>query len=230
MESPEGRIRFGDASLNLAAGRIAVGYAMLASLATALALALQDGVPWEHPEPWLELSMGAALGMSAGLGLALALVLILATRICVNRFDWARSLHVELRPVAHGLSNSRIVLIAGFSSLGEELLFRGLLQPWLGLVLAALLFGAVHQIPGPSRWVWVGWATVVGFALGAMFSATGSLLGPMLAHAVINAVNLAYLRDHEPVIMGPATKSVDGNVRAWAAGRGTGRSVDHGKG
>ncbi|MBW2527403.1 MAG: CPBP family intramembrane metalloprotease [Deltaproteobacteria bacterium] len=198
MEPPEGRIRFGDASLNLAAGRIAVGYALLASLATALALALQDGVPWEHPEPWLALSTGVALGLSGGLGLALALILILATRVCVHRFGWARGLHVELRPVARGLTNSRIVLIAGFSSLGEELLFRGLLQPWLGLVLASLLFGVVHQLPGSSRWVWVAWATVVGFALGAIFSLTGSLLGSLVAHAVINAINLAYLRDHEP--------------------------------
>ena len=31
------------------AGRIAVGYAVLASLAVALAVALRDGVPWMHP-------------------------------------------------------------------------------------------------------------------------------------------------------------------------------------
>lgn len=199
MEPPSGRSRFADASLNLAAGRIAVGYALLASLATALALALQEGVPWEYPDPWLVLGTGASLGMSAGLGVALALLLILGTRVCVNRFGWARALHLELRPVASGLANSRIVLIAGFSSLGEELLFRGLLQPWLGLVLAAVLFGVVHQIPGRSRWVWVSWATLVGLALGAIYSLTGSLLGPLLAHAIINAVNLAYLRDHEPL-------------------------------
>jgi membrane protease YdiL (CAAX protease family) len=52
---------------------------------------------------------------------------------------------------------------------------------------------------GPSRWVWAGWATVVGLMLGAIFALTGSLVGPLLAHAVINAANLAYLRDHDPV-------------------------------
>jgi hypothetical protein len=36
-------------------------------------------------------------------------------------------------------------------------------------------------------------------AFGAIFAATGSLLGPLLAHAVINAVNLIYLRDHDPL-------------------------------
>ena len=38
------------------AGRIAVGYALLASLAVGLALALRDGVPWQSPDPWLTLS------------------------------------------------------------------------------------------------------------------------------------------------------------------------------
>ena len=77
--------------------------------------------------------------------------------------------------------------------------FRGLLVPIVGVVPPALLFGLVHQMKGPSRWVWAGWATVVGLMLGAVFALTGSLVGPLLAHAVINAANLAYLRDHDPV-------------------------------
>jgi membrane protease YdiL (CAAX protease family) len=204
MDPPDGRMRWSEASLNLAAGRIAVGYALLASLATALALALREGVPWVHPSPWVPMSTAMALGVSAGAGVALAVVLVALTRLSVTRFGWARRLHAELRPVARDLTAVRIVLIAGFSSLGEELLFRGLLQPWLGLVPTALVFGIVHQIPGPSRWVWVGWATLVGLGLGAMFALTGSLLGPLLAHALINAVNLAYLRDHDPTLPRPA--------------------------
>ena len=27
---------------------------------------------------------------------------------------------------------------------------------------------------------------------------TGSLVGPLLAHAIVNAANLTYLRDHDP--------------------------------
>jgi hypothetical protein len=30
-----------------------------------------------------------------------------------------------------------------------------------------------------------------------MFALTGSLLGPMLAHALINGLNLAYLKSHD---------------------------------
>ena len=71
-------------------------------------------------------------------------------------------------------------------------------MPWLGVLPAAAIFGLAHQIRGPSRWVWVGWASAVGLGLGALFAATGSLLGPFLAHALVNAVNLSFLRDHEP--------------------------------
>jgi uncharacterized protein len=181
-----------------AALRAAAGYALLAALATALALALRDGLPWVHPDPWLVEPPALALLSSAALGLAVATAIIAFTRVTVRRFGWARRLHSELRPVAVDLTLGQILVIAGLSSLGEELFFRGLLVPIVGVVPPALVFGLVHQMKGPSRWVWAGWATVVGLMLGAVFALTGSLVGPLLAHAVINAANLAYLRDHSP--------------------------------
>jgi membrane protease YdiL (CAAX protease family) len=181
-----------------AALRAAGGYALLAALATALALALRDGLPWVHPEPWLVEPPAVALASSALLGLAVATAIIAFTRVTVKRFGWAQRLHAELRPVAREMTPAQILVLAGLSSLGEELLFRGLLVPTVGVVLAALLFGLAHQIKGPSRWVWAGWATAVGLMLGAIFALTGSLVGPLLAHAIVNAANLTYLRDHDP--------------------------------
>jgi len=204
MQLPEGHVRWGGASLHLAAWRIAAGYALLGTMAAALALALRDGLPWEYPGPWLSLSMAESIGLSAAIGVGLGLVLIVLTRIAVPRFAWAERLHMELRPVARDLSTGRILVVAAFSSLGEELLFRGLLQPWIGFIAGGLVFGMVHQVPGPSRWVWVTWATVVGTAFGAIFALTGSLVGPLLAHALVNAVNLAYLRDYDPSAPRPA--------------------------
>jgi uncharacterized protein len=144
--------------------------------------------------------MGSVLELlsSAVLGLSLALGVIVMTRVAVARFDWARRLHSDLRPVALDLSLGQILLLAGLSSLGEELLFRGLLTPLIGVAPSAILFGLAHQIRGPSRWVWAGWAMGVGLGMGVIFALTGSLVGPLLAHAVVNAVNLSYLRDHDP--------------------------------
>ena len=176
---------------------MAIGYGLLATLAAALCLALRDEPPWAHPDPWLAPAPLAGVLTSVVLGLALAFGIVFATRITVARFSWAQRLHGELRPVARDLSLGQILVLAGLSSLGEELFFRGLLVPWLGVVLPALGFGLLHQVKGPSRWVWIIWATVVGVALGAIFAATGSLVGPVVAHAVVNAVNLAFLRDHD---------------------------------
>jgi len=55
-------------------------------------------------------------------------------------------------------------------------------------------FGLAHQMRGPGRWPWVAFSAIVGLALGALYAATGSLLGPIAAHAAINAANLAWLR------------------------------------
>jgi uncharacterized protein len=191
------RPRWSKPRVNVAALRSFVVYAFMAAIAVTISLALRDGPAWEHPAPWLALRKPEAVALSAGLGLTLAAIVIAATRIVVARFAWGQRLLRDLRPMARGRGLGHILVLSGLSSLGEELLFRGLLTPAIGVVLSASLFGLAHQIDGPSRWVWVGWAIVIGFGLGTIFVATGSLVGPLLAHAIMNAVNLSYLRDHQ---------------------------------
>jgi len=192
------RPRWAKPRVNATTVRAFIGYGAMSAIAVTIALVLRDGAAWEHPAPWLALKKPAAVALSALLGCVLSLVVVGATRVVVARFSWGRRLHRDLRPMARDLSTGHIFLLAGLSSLGEELLFRGLLTPAIGVGMSAALFGLAHQIAGPSRWVWVGWAMVIGGGLGAIFAATGSLLGALLAHAIMNTVNLAYLRDHEP--------------------------------
>ena len=64
-----------------------------------------------------------------------------------------------------------------------------------GLIASSLAFGLLHQMRGSVRWVWAAWATVMGLLFGALFLATGSLLGALVAHAAINVTNLRFLRD-----------------------------------
>jgi membrane protease YdiL (CAAX protease family) len=187
-------------------GRFAFVYAIAGALALSATLATRPGSPLGFPEPWLELSAAEALVYSTLLGAAFGALITIGTRLVVPRASWARKLHHTLRPFARGLSTGGVVVLALLSSIGEELLFRGFLLPLLGqwleagpaVVAQALLFGLAHQVPGPSRWVWVAWATVMGACLGAMFALTGSLLGPLVAHALINGFNLAFLRQHDP--------------------------------
>lgn len=180
-------------------GRFAGAYALVGGVA--LALIWPRGAPLMHPERRLLLDEASAHWLSLGIGLLFGAVLVFASRMTVQRFEWARRLHLELRPLARGLSPTGIVVLALLSSAGEELLFRGLFQPWMGLWPQAILFGLLHQLPGPSRWVWVSWAFLVGLALGALFELTGSLLGPLAAHALVNGVNLSFLKNHDPGAM-----------------------------
>lgn len=178
--------------------RVAAAYALLACFAGSLSFVLRDGAPWVHPSPWMPATPLTAALTSALFGIATAAIVVVSTRFAVGRYAWAQRLHTELRPVAQDLTIGQILLLAGLSSLGEEILFRGLMTPALGVIVSSVLFGVLHQVRGPSRWVWMVWATAVGLVLGLIFVATGSLVGPLVAHAVVNAVNLGYLREHDP--------------------------------
>ena len=188
-------------------GRFALAYAFLGVLSAVVAVVLRSGSPFAHPTPLLTLADPARHTYSVMMGLTVGALIVLSTRVTVARFEWARRLHSELRPIARVMTTQGIVVLALLSALGEELLFRGLLQPWVGIILQALAFGFLHQVRGPSRYVWMTWATAVGLVLGAIFQVTGSLLGPIAAHALVNGLNLAYLKNHDPT---PARRALGG--------------------
>lgn len=168
-------------------------YGALAALAAGISLAL--GQSPVVTEPWLPLSAPAGHAASLLGGIALALGTAIATRQFVRRWGWARALHALLRPTIRHAGDGTLVVLGVASALGEELFFRGVLAPVLGLVGSSLAFGLLHQARGRVRWAWVSWASVMGLLFGALFLATGSLLGPVVAHAAINVANLRFIRD-----------------------------------
>jgi membrane protease YdiL (CAAX protease family) len=148
--------------------------------------------------------------ISLGLGLPLGAATIAMTRIFVRRTAWAQALHEALRPAVQGTGDQAILAVAAASATGEELLFRGLLVPWLGVVASSMIFGTLHQIRGRARWGWIVWATVMGLLFAGLFRATGSLVGPIVAHAMINHANLRFLRDSDP---DPRPRTLGGLLR-----------------
>jgi membrane protease YdiL (CAAX protease family) len=149
-------------------------------------------------EGWLGAHGWAAVLLSLGLGMVLGSTTIAATPPMVRRWRWARALHLALRPAAHGAGNAALLLVAVASATGEELLFRGLLVPLTGVAASSVAFGLMHQISGRARWGWMAWATIMGLLFGEVFAMTGSLVGPLIAHAAINHSNLRFLRDNDP--------------------------------
>lgn len=92
--------------------------------------------------------------------------------------------------IVDGATRRDLVLVSAFSGVGEEALFRGALQPEIGLVAASLLFGVAHVGPDRRYLVWTLWAVGAGFLFGALYQWTGGLLAPTVAHAAHNAATL----------------------------------------
>lgn len=134
-----------------------------------------------------------SLAASLGLGVGLALVTVGSTRALVLRSQWGRTLRDDFRALLADATPSDTLWLAVLSGVGEELLFRGALLPWWGLLASSLAFGVLHV--GPSRRFlgWTLWASVLGALLGAICTSTGRIEGAILAHVAINAVNLRFV-------------------------------------
>jgi membrane protease YdiL (CAAX protease family) len=147
---------------------------------------------------WLGARGAAGLLLSLGFGICVGAITIAATPTIVRRVGWARALHAALRPAVYGAGDGLLLALAVASAAGEELFFRGLLVPTIGVLASSLVFGVLHQIRGRGRWGWMAWATLMGLLFALVFTATGSLAGPLVAHAAINRANLRFLRDNDP--------------------------------
>lgn len=179
--------------------RLAVAvYGMLALAALAWGLLRGDPDLYHHPAPWLGLAFPLSTGAAIVSGLAVAGIVVVGTRLLVKRTEWAKKLHLEFRDILGPLTSAEIAVFALTSGIAEEMLFRGAMQPALGLVLSSLIFGAVHVGPMRRFWVWTVWATLMGFVFGALYAATGELLAPVLAHVVINYENMHFIEAFDP--------------------------------
>lgn len=83
-----------------------------------------------------------------------------------------------------------LVAIAAAAGVAEEMLFRGILQPQLGLLPASVLFGLVHFVT-PTYAVA---ATLMGIYIGLVFSVFESLFAVILLHALYDLYALMYIR------------------------------------
>lgn len=138
-------------------------------------------------------STGLSLALSPLVGVAVGLIVVFLSRLAVHRFDWARRLHRDFRGLLGTLGPRDVLVLALASAVGEELLFRGALLPWLGVWTQAVLFALLHIGPGTRFVPW----TLSAFAMGLVFSGLalglGDLGAPITAHFVINYLNLGYI-------------------------------------
>jgi len=136
---------------------------------------------------------GVAPLLDGAVGLAAAAATIALSRRITERTRWGDEMGRALARLLGKPSARECVALGLASGVAEEAFFRGALQPALGWLLASLIFGLVHFAPRRELLPWTGFALGAGMLLGALFEWTGNLVAPIVAHVVINAVNLRRL-------------------------------------
>jgi len=128
----------------------------------------------------------AALPPAAG---ALFLTSPPGRRLLPFRKIYERVKEVLGKPI-QGLGLDEIILLSGAAGIGEEVLFRGVLQPALGLWLTSLVFGLLHALT-PAYFIL---AAVMGAYLGWLQMASGNLLVPITVHWAYDVIALLILK------------------------------------
>jgi uncharacterized protein len=134
--------------------------------------------------------------LAAGLGIAASVIGL--GRLAEGRLRWVDGLQDALRSVLPGLTTRQAAILALVSAVGEEALFRGALLPTLGLLPSAALFGMAHVPTRRALWPWPIFAFALGLLFGWLYQGLGDLGGPILAHGLVNLVNLRHLAQSPP--------------------------------
>ncbi len=148
---------------------------------------------------WLRLSSVTLLPLQGTseaifLGLAIAMGITGASGLVYRLWPaYRQSADYYLQLVLKPLILPDIIWLGLLPGMSEELLFRGVMLPAVGLnatglVATSLLFGVLH-LSSPQQWPYVVWASVVGLLLGFSALATGNLLVPIVAHVATNLIS-----------------------------------------
>ena len=172
--------------------RMALFYGVLFVIAALWASAQQINLVTSHDFQAKSLVLHMLLGLSLGLGIARG-----SQKLSI-KYLWARRLERALAEAMGPLTFAEVLLLASLSALGEEALFRGAMQPAVGIIATSLAFGLLHVGPGREFLPWTAMAIAAGFLFGALALWTGDLVAPVLAHASINFVNLRRLSREYP--------------------------------
>jgi membrane protease YdiL (CAAX protease family) len=149
------------------------------------------GLPVRLGDPGL--AVAAGVGVALGLGTTQWWLQRHAPR--VGPVEYLRELQRTIfAPLFGPLSTAELVAISVLAGIGEEIFFRGAMQPALGWVPATLAFGLCHVGISRNSWVLGVWALAAGAGLAALLEVTGGLLAPIVAHAVYDLAALLWIR------------------------------------
>ena len=114
------------------------------------------------------------------------------------RVPRARALEAQIAGLLGPLQPVEAVALALLSGFAEELFFRGAMQAAWGWVPATLVFALLHAGPGPAYRIWTVFALVAGLLFAAVVEWRGNVSAAVLAHVLVNTVNLQRLSRLQP--------------------------------
>lgn len=95
-----------------------------------------------------------------------------------------------LRLGIFNFSKQEILFLSFCAGVGEEIVFRGMIQPWLGILTTSFLFIALHGYMSYSSWPKVIFGLIL-FAVGTVLGILGEyvgLLAAIVAHIIYDIV------------------------------------------
>lgn len=143
---------------------------------------------------WGEPMRGVMCGV-AGAG-ALAVINYVVLRFAPGNWlvNGIRAVYRELLvPLFSRLGLISVVMIGAAAGIGEEWLFRGVLQPLIGIVPTSVAFGIAH-VGGRNMLPFGLWAAIMGLLLGGLAQFTNGLIAPIVAHGLYDVLALHYIR------------------------------------
>lgn len=168
---------------------LSIGFTLaLCLIATLLPL------PFGRPTPWTFLSPSRLLNVQTLLYGLLGLLVGWLVAFLITHW---RPLNVVFERLASLIAWEQLrfpdhLAIALMAAVGEESLFRAALQPLIGWLPAALIFGLLHA----TSLVHIGLATALGLGLGWLFQHTGNLWPVITAHVAIDLVTALVVAHH----------------------------------
>jgi len=153
-----------------------------------------------------------AIGWGVGSGTAATLPMLVVLWLCLKCprrpfVELARVIDEVLVPMFRNCRVSELAVISVLAGVGEEMLFRGIIQrlvetwiegqlgTWISLATAAVLFGLAHRVTATYAML----AGLIGLYLGGIWIVTENLfaernlLVPITAHAVYDFIVLVFL-------------------------------------
>ncbi|AOM82773.1 CPBP family intramembrane glutamic endopeptidase [Salisediminibacterium beveridgei] len=158
-------------------------------------LSVAFGLSWiisGSPVDWIKTVSFSADAILAGVIFA---VIIVALEIFMDKHlphQWLDDGGINER-LFRSISPFHILILTAIIGISEEILFRGVIQEQFGLVVASVLFAAVHVRYWHNRFLF-SFMVVLSFMFGLVYLWSGNLLSVIIAHVLIDFLLGLYIK------------------------------------